>query len=143
MLTVYTLASKEDKKAVRKFWMQTASLRYQPLNVTWMEPLSLEDIQEAHVLTIVVPKDYLVIGCMSSSFLAALFQTPVARECIQGTSQRIPLLISPCDWNTAPSPFSGRLPLSEKYLSESKQPERILHSAVTRLEGALHARGKE
>jgi hypothetical protein len=137
MLTVYILASHQEERYVMEFWKHTASLRRQLMNIAWTNPLYVEDLVETNAIVPAMPESYVVIGCLSNSFVSALLDQPALRELVEGALRQIPFIISPCLWEQAPCPFAGKMPATYTAITSTSQQDRVLVNVVQRVRDVL------
>ena len=138
-MIVMLLASHSDERQVREFWKHLAALRRQVAGVTWAT-VYVEDMAQAQALVPVQNDECIVVGCLSHSFLSALFDEPAVREVIESAYKKIPFILSPCAWDEWPSPFEKKFPLvPRKVLSEvgSRQIDTVLAEGARRLREIL------
>jgi hypothetical protein len=141
-LTIYILASTNEKPYIEAFWKHTGAIRRQMPGVQWASPLYLErQIQGGLALVPSNPHKYIVIGCLSRTFLSLVLDEPAVREMITGADRAIPFLISDCDWNEWPSPFRGKKPFAKDAVARlsSARQESLFVNAVQQLRDLLRA----
>lgn len=103
MLTVYILASRQEARYVEELWTHTALLRRHVQNIAWASPLYVEDMATSNnVGVLAMSREYIVIGCMSNSFVSAILDQPALREMVEGALKQVPFIVSPCHWNQEP-----------------------------------------
>lgn len=137
MLTVYILASREDVRIIEKFWKHAALMRRQVRGISWISPLYVEDMPQSNALVETLPKPYVVVGCMSNTFVSELLDQPALREIIEGAMRQIPFLISRCAWREAPCPFAEKNPLWHQEVASVVNRDNALYEAVKRLRSSL------
>lgn len=133
MITILILASRQEEKYVKEFWKHLGHLRRQFPGVQWPEPFYIENMRSDTALD---SKPSLIIGCMSPTFLEAIFATPILRELIEEATIKAPFIFKRCAWDEWPSPFADKTALvqgSKNIISEQSNKDAVFVVAVNRL----------
>lgn len=137
MITVFILASRSDERHITDFWMHLAMARRSQHGVQWVNPLYVEDMLSTHAVVPALPQPYVVVGCLSKTFLSEVLDQPALREMIGQAVRAVPLLIGSCEWNRFPSPFAQKMPLVPEIVNEQRSSDAVFSRAVGRLREAL------
>lgn len=136
MLTVYILGSRKEQRHIEELWTHTALMRRQLRGISWVKPLYVEDMQQSNALVELPPKPYVVLGCLSNTFVAACLDQPALREMIEGAMRKIPVLITPCAWDAPPCPFANKQVAWHQPVASANRDD-VLYQVVVRLRASL------
>ncbi len=137
MITIFILASRSDERYITDFWKHLAAARRSLPGVQWVNPLYVEDMLSTNAVVPALPQPYVVIGCLSKTFLSEVFDQPALREMILQADRAMPLLIRSCEWNTFPSPFAKKAPFINEAISEGSSSDALFVRVVSRLRQTL------
>ncbi len=137
MVQVFILASRADERYATDFWIHLAMARRSMSGVQWVKPFYVEDMLSTNAVVPVIPQPYVVVGCLSNTFLSEVLDQPALREMIVQAVRPIPLVIGSCEWNRYPSPFAGKMPLVSQTINEQKSRDAVFSRAVGRLREVL------
>ena len=129
-----------QKKYIEDYWKHLKLVRLTTQGVSWASPLYVENsTAETKAVVPATLGRYIVIGCMSSDFVVALFEEPALREMIDGAIRKIPFEIAPCTWDEAPCPFAKLASMTSPAITLAPNKDKVFKNAADRLKSVIKA----